>query len=439
MKKLLALLLSCFVLFAVAVPAAAVSQAYSVAELPAERTDVCTIKMNQSNDQYFYYVLCYVPASESESAFLKIYRKGENSSPEIGGFNLANRVDLPNGITSFTVDCDDVTLSVTKTDISGNAGSPETLIRVNRDQFPESNVAISDLLAVAAVSAPDPGTSAPAADDSVTAETAAEPAAENAEGQPATSEQTTAAPGTETDKDDDKGNKTEEEKSVPEVWKLLAIIAFVLAFLFAAAAVFLLIVARKKNKQLNVEVKKNQDLQTENKKLNAEKLELSNKADAYAAEAMRRRIAEETALRREQRPGPVVPERPVSFMESAKQSIQTAYRTGTKFNFPCKYVQYDQAESMMSGTPVFKVSATEKTHFVVFTDPDTDKSYLLPNPVFYNNNNCRFELSKGDFAKCITVVGAEKTGTITECTPTEVEADSAGNYKAGRRGRLVWR
>ncbi len=438
MKKILAIALSCVFVFLLSVTAAAEEFSYTVADLTNQ--DLCNVDV-----QYQGVAYPYVLKFDSANKILYIENRFTKAPPSVGGFNSASSMDLSEAIT-FRVICNGNLVTVKL-----NNGTVEYrtdyFITIDQSVYPNDSVRITNLYDSTVVPTSSEVTPTEGATDVIPSEGATDVIpSEGDTGVTPSEVETDVAPSVEDTTDtavlpveDTTADASDPEKQTGtsddngKIWKLAAIIGCVLALLFAAAAVVFLLNARKKTQELIGLKKELADMKVENQAL-------KQNVNAAAAEVQKLRRMQEPV--RPAAPVSVTPPQPirnVPFMEKAREVIKVSYQTGTRFSFSHKYVQMDEAESMMNNVPLFRESATEKTHFIVFGDPETQKLYLLPNPVFYSERNCMFELSKGEMGKCIAVVGAEKQGKIAECTPSEVETDSSGMYRLVKRGRIVWR
>jgi hypothetical protein len=438
MKKILAIALSCVFVFLLSVTAAAEEFSYTVADLTNQ--DLCNVDVTYQEQQYNY-VLNYDSAAKTLNL---LYRESRNS-PELDGFISKLSVSLADAV-SFKLSCDSNWVTI---DLKNETVQYLTdhFIKADPASYPGCTVTIANVYDSTVVPTSSEVTPTEGATDVIPSEGATDVIpSEGDTGVTPSEVETDVAPSVEDTTDtavlpveDTTADASDPEKQTGtsddngKIWKLAAIIGCVLALLFAAAAVVFLLNARKKTQELIGLKKELADMKVENQAL-------KQNVNAAAAEVQKLRRMQEPV--RPAAPVSVTPPQPirnVPFMEKAREVIKVSYQTGTRFSFSHKYVQMDEAESMMNNVPLFRESATEKTHFIVFGDPETQKLYLLPNPVFYSERNCMFELSKGEMGKCIAVVGAEKQGKIAECTPSEVETDSSGMYRLVKRGRIVWR
>ena len=447
MKKVLVLLLSCFLICAAVLPAEAVttSQSYTVAELPATPTTVCNIAMAASSLSRF--ILKYEPAAAADTAHLMVCYADREGFPTCGGesdFNKVNRVDL-DGVSSFTVTCDEISLSVTTVmAINNNSTASNTvnLIVVDPNQYKGANVTVSDFWSASAVVPveTESGTTVTDTTEGTDTETFSDPGNTTIAGESTDAAQETEATTAETTTIIQEDPK---DSSGSGMWKIMAVIGFSLATLFAAAAVALLVLEIKKVKELNTAKKnisdlqkKNADLQNQNEALQQSVVSFKIQESQREQEALRLKAdAERERIARSQ-----TPERSVSFLESIRNSVLSSYRDGTAFPFQHGTLLVDRAQSAMAGTPVLKDSSSGTAYFTVITAPDSGKQYLLPNPTVYNQKNCTFGLNNGDIlSKCITARGREGNGAIVDFMPTVLEKNSAGEYNIKTCGWINWR
>lgn len=127
-----------------------------------------------------------------------------------------------------------------------------------------------------------------------------------------------------------------------------------------------------------------------------------------------------------------------TFVETAKESLAVAYQSGSLPSISHKFAQIESYMTKLSGKPIIKEYDGSQSYFIFFSDPETGKMYLLPNPNYYNEKKCSFLLTKPGISDFIGVTGAENNGIIIGTVPSEIIKEGQDTYVVVKKGLIAW-
>ena len=128
-----------------------------------------------------------------------------------------------------------------------------------------------------------------------------------------------------------------------------------------------------------------------------------------------------------------------TFEERMREALLNAYAAGSAPDADCAYAAIDIRETKYSANSavVAYSRSAEQSQFVIFTDRETGKVYLAPNPLVYSDVSRRMKLQGTELEKCIRVAGREE-GRIGEVLPSEMAPSSEGRLTVKRIGCIRW-
>lgn len=450
MKKLSVILISLVMLVvavfpatAAQVPAETTTQAYTTA--PTESYDWSIYEGAEGNVPFFdihmsgttanmsvidlRYVLVYVPADHTIKLFYyelvgnkKVIK---DSSPEENkGFNAKNTFLLNEGVSYK--DCT-VNAETKKLSISYGSEAPTVFISISDND--------ACFLTCKEISATpfEETTSAPVVEQTTSAPVV---------------EQTTSAPVVEQNK-----NNSFSDWLMESIVPILIVLAVLVVLLLAACIVLIILLINAKNSTVAASVKTVPERKTaaatktnqpQNKKSGAADKSANKKGKNVpnAAEAKKTAVIEApeavSVVKEVEAPAPEVIVPVKTFIETAKESLAVAYQSGSLPSISHKFAQIESYMTKLSGKPIIKEYDGSQSYFIFFSDPETGKMYLLPNPNYYNEKKCSFLLTKPGISDFIGVTGAENNGIIIGTVPSEIIKEGQDTYVVVKKGLIAW-